>query len=276
MSLNPTLAIILLSIISLYGLGFNILKEDFSVLKNKKKSLFFAVSFNFFLLPLLCILFQKIFVSDLDSRDGIFLCSLSSGGASGALFILRSRGNAVFGASLMGILNFLNSLIAPVLYGLYKGESGIDLLLMKKIFMSGFLFQILPLLIGFIQRNYFPFKVPYTIILVRKLGGLILLITIFILIIGNYQKFQIIPYSVFLISGILNFIAAVSGLVLVSEELEFQSAISSVTIVRSLSLALLLSDLSSGSEMSKLSILIYGIFMYATGFLFSYLIKKEA
>ncbi len=276
MSLNSTLAIILLSIISLYGLGFNILKEDFSVLRNKKRSLFYAVSFNFFLLPLLCLLFQNLFTSNLDSRDGIFLCSLSSGGASGALFILRSRGNAVFGASLMGILNFLNSLIAPILYGLYKGETGIDLVLMKKIFMSGFLFQILPLTIGFIQRNYFPFKVPYIMIIVRKLGGLILLITIGILLIGNYEKFRIIPYSVFLISAILNFIASVSGLLLVSEELEFQSAISSVTIVRSLSLALLLSDLYSGSEISKLSILIYGIFMYATGFLFSYLIKKEA
>ncbi|TGK06780.1 bile acid:sodium symporter [Leptospira semungkisensis] len=267
--------LILLSLSSMLGLGMRIEKKEIGSWTRFAPILVFAFFWNFGVLPFSAFYLGKVLSISEFAMISIFLCAASPGGASGGLFVLSAQGNPALGGLLIAILNGANTLLTPLIFSIYQGGSGFNFDLFLKLFMIGFFLQGLPLLIGLGFRYFFSGIADNSSKWVERFSTFCLVASILVLIF-QYGEFAL-SLGLFIWIGAVGtvLISLLPGLFLFKEEREARASLSMVSGIRSLSLALLLAELHVKQKETLLTILMYGLVMYALAALFSMVWKER-
>ncbi|TGK02763.1 bile acid:sodium symporter [Leptospira langatensis] len=267
--------LVLLSLSSMLGLGMRIERKEIGSWTQFAPILGFAFLWNFGILPASAFYLGKSLSISEFALISIFLCSASPGGASGGLFVLTAQGNPALGGLLIAILNGANTVLTPLIFSIYQGGDGFSLDLFLKLFMIGFFLQGLPLLVGLGFRYFFSKIADVSSEWVERFSTLCLALSILLLII-QYGEFALSLGPLIWIAAIGTVLVSLSpGLLLFGSERETKASLSMVSGIRSLSLALLLAELHVRQKETLLTILMYGLVMYALAAVFAWVWKER-
>ncbi|WCL47607.1 bile acid:sodium symporter [Leptospira sp. GIMC2001] len=257
------IVLIIVSFSSMYALGLSFHFQEIKSIFRFWKSTLGILLYNFAVLP--GITFWILNYSDFDPEIsiGIFLAAAAPGGASAAIFVLRAKGNPAFGGLLIILLNLFSTVITPILFALYSGiELSAGYSVAKKLLIVSFLIQGLPLIVGIWNRAKFLSLSRRLLPIAVKVSNFSLAIAIGILVVYYYDELFSFGWIVWSVILIVIFISIISGLFFYNLDTSWKASISVVTSVRSLSLALLLSEIQLKSPTTLLVILVYGFLMY--------------
>ncbi|EMJ99930.1 bile acid:sodium symporter family protein [Leptospira sp. WS58.C1] len=256
------IALILLSLSSMYGLGLRIEKKELGSWAKFVPILIFAFFWNFVILPVFVFFAGKFLgVSEL-TFTAIFLCAASPGGASGGLFVLRAKGNPALGGILIALLNGANTVLTPLIFSIYQGDSGFNFDLFLKLFLIGTFLQGLPLLLGFLSKYFFPKIFDPIAPWVERFSTFCLVLSILLLIFQYGEYALSLGWLVWIAACVAVCFSLLPGIFLLNSTQEVKASLSMVSAIRSLSLALLLAELHIKQSETLLTILMYGTVMY--------------
>ncbi len=266
--------ILSLSVFSMLALGLNIKKSEIQF-QNHFKFLILALVLNFFVLPFFSFVLLQLLNIEKDFASGLFLCAASSAGASSALFLLRANADLTLGGILSIFLNFSNAIFTPLIFSIYLETSlNLEIQFFLKLFLTTFLVQILPILIGFVLQKILADKKNFYATLFEKISKFSLIAVIIILAYQNFSEILKIDFKILLSAFmIVVFSSYIVFIFLLNHKI--RNTISMITTIRSLSLALLLAETSNLNKNSILSILIYGLFMFSLGLVISKWIRLQ-
>ncbi|PJZ71444.1 bile acid:sodium symporter [Leptospira perolatii] len=256
------LAIVVLAISSMFGLGLKINRKELGSLKESGPIVLGAFLLNFLILPVIAIFLGKWFALSYPIALGIFLCASSPGGASGGLFVLKANGNPAIGGLLIATLNAANTFITPFLFAQYTGGGKIEINVLGYLLGVSLVVQGLPLLSGLISRLYLPKLSEKVLPWVEKLSTVALVISILLLAFAHASDALLLGWNSWVVAALLIVIALSAGTLFIREARSVQASVSMVTGVRSLSLALLIAELYVNQPETLLTILMYGLLMY--------------
>ncbi|PCJ37879.1 MAG: hypothetical protein COA99_12335 [Moraxellaceae bacterium] len=223
---------------------------------------------NLLLIPILVIGCLSFFALESAPSIAILLCALCAGGSTGLLFSLHAKGDMIFSLSLFMVLNLLSLILVPIylvfMVDFYLPDDRVSepLTIFGAAVMSIFWFQILPLAVGMSVRRYsfgMAIKIyPYS----KKIANISLVCLFVGFAITKWQSLVAMP-----LLSIVLLMAIVVGTVLVSAVfgplgVAVGRSMVFVTVVRNLTLALLVSDRVFDDAEITLVILTYGLFMY--------------
>ena len=227
-----------------------------------------GLAINLLLLPLLTVGWVMLFELSVAGSIGLLLCALCAGGSTGLLFSLHGNGDRNFSLSLFIVLNALSLVLVPIYlvfmanYFFPQSSEYDPLALLSAASLSILLFQLLPLLVGVgVRRVYF--NVAMKLYPLSKKIADVSLVSLFVgFAVAKAELLLEMPLSL-----ILALVAAVVCSVLVSVLIESAASdkgrsVLFLTLVRNLTLALLVSDRIFGDPEITLVILAYGLFMY--------------
>lgn len=256
------ISLILLSLSSMLSLGMKIKRRELGSWQSFGPLLAFAFVWNFGILPFVALGIGRALSLSEFASVAIFLCASSPGGASGGLFVLRGKGNPALGGLLIATLNGANTVLTPLIFSFYQGNSGFETDLFFRLLAIGFFLQGLPLLLGLLSRYFFPRFSERSEVWVEKFSTLCLVFSILVLILQYWDKALSLGPFVWFGAGIVVWASLFAGFIGFKQERGIRASLSLVSGIRSLSLALLLAELHVKNPETLLTILMYGILMY--------------
>ncbi len=179
-------ALVILSFVSMFSIGLQFSKKKGERIFNSAVGI--AIIINLFVIPILAYVLLLIFEVPNSYRIAIGICSLSAGGTSGAIFVIRSHADPFIGGSLILILNTIGSIFIPILFYLSMDLSNYDpILIVSKLLMIGLSIQALPLLLGIIIRRKWNSEIHSLSKNLNKFANILLLFCIAWLTFENYK-----------------------------------------------------------------------------------------
>nr|WP_246047857.1 hypothetical protein [Leptospira ilyithenensis] len=258
----------------MFSIGLQFSKDKKTILD--KNLALFAIILNLILIPGIAYLLIQVFQLEDVYQIAILLCAISPGGTSGAIFIIKSKGDPFLGGILILGLNTIGSIFIPIIVSLSLNLNAEDsYLIILKLLSIGIGIQGLPLLFGVLVRNKLDINHSVWSHKLNQFANLLLLFCILSLSIENYRHLLEISWDVTLTILILTSIASNSGLLFYKLPMNLQSAISAVTGIRNLTIALVLAEFLWDDSAISLGIMIYGALMYIVAYLNSIFWRKK-
>ncbi|MDX1959282.1 MAG: bile acid:sodium symporter [Leptospiraceae bacterium] len=261
--METKIPIICLSVFSMLTIGLKIEKNKLFNDKLFFYSVGIGLIINFLLLPVLALMIGNLFSLSKEHILGLYLCAICPGGSSGAFFVLRANGNPNLAGVLTSFMSIGNILITPVLFSLFTGNnSSFDPRIMLKLFLTTLLVQGIPLFLGVLIQAMKKNSAPKIAKLTGKLAMASLLAAMVILTFKNYSLiFSFSMNAWFSVFLVLTF-AILSGFLGIGLDESSKGTISMVSGIKSLSTALLLTEIFVQNPNTNLIILLYGLNMY--------------
>ncbi|OUS30313.1 hypothetical protein A9Q99_07535 [Gammaproteobacteria bacterium 45_16_T64] len=227
-----------------------------------------GLAVNLLLIPFFVVGCLAYFELDAASSAGILLCALCAGGSTGLLFSLHGRGDPSCALTLFMLLNLVSLVLMPVyivlmvnFFGLTSNGGG-PIGILSAALLSVLLFQIMPLIAGQAVR-YVHVTAAERLYPVCKKVADISLVSLFVgFAIARGEYLAAMPLS--LVGALVLVVFGSVGLSMLFSTPTNASgrALLYVTVVRNLTLALLINDRIFGESEITLVILAYGLLMY--------------
>lgn len=183
------LPIILAFIMLVMGMG--LATKDFQRVINYPKAFALGLFLQMLLLPILALFIIWAFNLSFIAAAGLFLVSLSPGGATSNLFSALAKADVALSVSLTAVNSLLVPFTLPLCFGLYLAMTDnpaeqFDLPVVKMM-MQLVVITLIPVLIGMFLRHKFTASITKFQPLLTKLAGLSLLIVILLIISTNWD-----------------------------------------------------------------------------------------
>ena len=223
---------------------------------------------NLFLLPLFAIVCLGVFNLDINASIGLLLVMICGGGSTGLLFSLHGDADMDFSLTLFMLLNLLSLVLVPIyllfMIGFFtpEAEAGEPFDFLYAAVMSIVWFQVLPLVVGVIVRGQSITLAARIYPYAKKIAN-ISLISLFVgFSIVKGQLVLELPMQLIIALILVVVGTCIAGVLSQSPKNAVGRSILFITMVRNLTLALLINDRVFGDENITLVVLTYGLFMY--------------
>ncbi len=255
-----TLAIQTLVVCMLGAVGLRLRPVDLLEVVRKKKALAVGLAWNLVLIPAAAFFVCKHLDVEGPVAVGIFLCAVAPGGPSGPVFTKMAGGHLGFGTALMVVLALVSVLTAPLTVTLLLGRQTVDGDLLFSMLRTLLVFTVLPLTVGMVCRRVRPAWADFLAGPALKVANGLLLIIIAALLVTKGAALLEVGWRVQLaMIGLVGLSLAAGSLA--GRETELVRAVSEVTAVRSLSVALLLSASYFPDPKTDAMILAFGFYI---------------
>lgn len=258
-----TLALVVLLLATMLTVGTSLTLSGFAALLRRPLALTAAVLVNVVAVPAIAVLLVGLLRLDGAIAYGVILAAAAPSGGTGVLLTYHARGDLALGVSLQGALPVLGllavpawSLAAPYEGAPVAGDAGLQVVAML-------LAQLIPLAAGMWLRARSPGTAERVQKVSRRVADVLLVTSTLSILATTADRLTGIPasgWAAFALLTLLNLAAyAAPGL----HSPAARRAAAMTTIIRNLSLALLVAGLSADAALVILTVLAYGLMMYA-------------
>ena len=269
------LAISALVILMMLSIGLRTSPRDFAEVRLAPFVL--ALFLNIVVVPLLALMALSWAGLAAPAEIGLMLCAASPGGASGALFAVRAKGQLAASVSAVITLTLLSAFTVPPtitwILGLSASVDTHELLF--PMMRTLLLFQVLPLLVGMSLKRWRGAWAERLAAPMNKLANLMLLLVVVGLLLSTGGLLFQLGVGGLLLSVVLVLLNLGVG-ALVSPRGPERRSYSIITGVRNLSLALLLSATYFPAPLTDAAILTFGLFTMVIPFVVATVLGASA
>lgn len=253
----------LLLVATMLTVGTSLTVRGFRDLLSRPLGLVAAVAVNVVAIPAVAV--GTVVLLDLNGAVayGLILAAAAPGGGTGALLTYHARGDLELGVSLQGVLAVLGlvavpawSLAVPYEGAAITGAAGFQVAAML-------VAQLIPIAIGMAMRARRPVLAGRVQAVSRRVADLLLVTSTLYILLTTAGRLGDIPVAGFAAFALMS----IAGLAAYGTPglgtLAARRAVAMTTTIRNLSLALLVAGLSADAAAVGLTVLAYGLVMYA-------------
>lgn len=258
-----TLALVVLLLATMLTVGTSLTPPGLAALLRRPLALTAAVLVNVVAVPAIAVLLVRLLSLDGAIAYGVILAAAAPGGGTGALLTYHARGDLALGVSLQGTLAVLGllavpawSLAAPYAGAPVGGGSGLQVVAML-------LAQLIPLAAGMWLRARSPGTAERVQKVSRRVADVLLVTSTLSILATTADRLTGIPASGWAAFALLTLLSLAAYAAPGLDSPEARRAAAMTTIIRNLSLALLVAGLSADAALVSLIVLAYGLVMYA-------------
>lgn len=256
--------VLTLALSVMFAIGLNL---DLSAVRQALTSyrhLLLGIVVNLVLFPLLTFLCVFLFEMEGAFRFGVLLCGLAAGGSTGLLFSTHARADMPYSLALFLLINALSLLLVPLwLIFIWDNPALSGWVLVWEGVEAILIYQLAPLLVGIVVRMCSGFIASRIYPFAKRIAdvSLLLLFIGFAMTEGDY----LLDVALESYLGLIAIVGVGAGAtqIFLQQHAPKQRGLLYVTSVRNLTLALLINERLAQDGTVTLSILTYGLIMYA-------------
>ena len=268
--------------IIMFGLGLSLRIADFTYVLKQPKAIFIGISAQIMALPLIAFLIAIIFKLQPELAVGLMIISFVPSGTTSNMFTNLAKGDVALSISLTTLSTLLTSFTIP-LFTLFAmkyflgSENTIEMPFLKTMFQL-LIIIILPVILGMFILSKWQKIADKIEPLIRLFSVLILFVIVLAIIVQNRANI----FGFFIQTGMatltLNILAL--GIGYLFAKLFKLSHKQAITIgyevgIQNGALALMVAGTIIGNETMMIPAVTYSLFMFMTGFIFYWILKKK-
>ncbi|MFB4294654.1 hypothetical protein ACBI99_43960 [Nonomuraea sp. ATR24] len=258
-----TLALVVLLLATMLTVGTSLTPAGFAALLRRPLALAAAVLVNVVVVPAIAVLLVGLLSLDGAIAYGVILAAAAPGGGTGALLTYHARGDLALGVSLQGALAAAGLLSVPAwsLAAPYEGApvgGDADLQVMAML-----LAQLIPIAAGMWLRARSPGAADRVQKVSRRVADVLLVTSTLYIVFTTADRLTAIPASGWAAFALLTLLSLAAYATPGLDSPAARRAVAMTTTIRNLSLALLVAGLSADAALVSLTVLAYGLVMYA-------------
>ncbi len=257
-----SVVLVVLLVTSMLAIGANLTTDSFVELTRRPTSLGVAVVANVVAVPAVAAVAVSLIDFPAPVALGIVVSAAASGGSSGPLLVRHAGGSLALAVSLQAMLALLALAAVPLWMLVLSTESAFDLERAAGLVAGLLVAQVVPFAVGMILRRQRPPTADRVHVTAGRIADLLLLGIILWFAVTTLSHVAdlpavTLPVIVLLVSVTL----AAYGLPGLQGPSE-RAAVSMITAIRNLTLALLVVSLSTSPDLAVTTVLTYGFVMY--------------
>lgn len=263
-----------LSLVSLmFWMGIKVKIEDVLASFKNLRLLGFSCMVNFLMVPTITVGLNYIFSPDLLISVGFLVLGVCPGAPMGPPFVAIAKGDVSAAIGMMIILSTVSAFLSPVILGVlisyFTSGNNLDIDYFA-IVRTLFLIQILPLGIGLFLHHRAPL---FSQGLVKPLGilsNLLLLATVLLILIGEYETLMTIQLRNWLAMFILFFGSLGIGWLCGGTDKKMRNTLAITTGIRNSAIALVIVSNNFSGTLAVTAVVAYSLLSIICGFGFAY------
>ncbi|WP_440106722.1 hypothetical protein [Streptosporangium sp. H16] len=258
-----TIALVVLLVATMLTVGTGLTGSAFTGLLRRPLALALALTVNVIVIPAAAVILTAWLRLDGPIAYGLILAAAAPGGGTGALLTYHARGDLALGVSLQGALAVLGlvavpawSLAAPYDGAATGGGGGAQV-------VATLLGQLIPVTAGMLLRARKPLRADQVAKVCRHVANVLLITMVIYIFATTADQLADIPSPAFAAFALLALGSLASYATPGLLTSPARRAVAMTTTVRNLSLALLVADLAADPGQVSVTVLAYGLVMYA-------------
>ncbi|MDR7086207.1 BASS family bile acid:Na+ symporter [Aeromicrobium panaciterrae] len=257
-----SVVLVVLLVTSMLAIGANLTTESFVELTQRPASLAIAVVANVVAVPAVAAIAVSVIDFPAPVALGILVSAAASGGSSGPLLVRHAGGSLALAVSLQAMLALLALAAVPLWMLVLSSESSFDLDRAAALVAGLLVAQVVPFAVGMTLRRRNPETADRVHVVAGRIADLLLLGIILWFAVTTLSHIADLPAATLpVIVMIVVVTLAAYGLPQLQGSSE-RAAVSMITAVRNLTLALLVVSLSKSPDLAVTTVLTYGFVMY--------------
>lgn len=257
-----SVVLVVLLVTSMLAIGANLTTDSFVELMRRPASLVIAVVANVVAVPAVAAVAVSLIDFAAPVALGIVVSAAASGGSSGPLLVRHAGGSLALAVSLQAMLALLALAAVPLWMLVLRSDSAFDIERAAALVAGLLVAQVVPFAIGMILRRHRPGTAERVHVTAGRIADLLLLGIILWFAVTTLSNIADLP------AATLPVIVLLVGVTLAAYRLPRlqgpgeRAAVSMVTAIRNLTLALLVVSLSTSPDLAVTTVLTYGFVMY--------------
>lgn len=254
--------LVVLLVTSMLAIGANLTTDSFVELTRRPASLVIAVVANVIAVPGVAAVAVSLIDFPAPVALGILVSAAASGGSSGPLLVRHAGGSLALAVSLQAMLALLALAAVPLWMLVLSSESTFDLERSAALVAGLLVAQVVPFVVGINLRRQRPRTADRVHAIAGRIADLLLLGIILWFAATTLSHISDLPGETLPVIVLLVFVSlAAYGLPRLQGPRE-RAAVSMITAIRNLTLALLVVSLSTSPDLAVTTVLTYGFVMY--------------
>lgn len=242
----------------LASIGLRLQPSDLLSIFRYKTATVFALAFNLIAFPFIVVQLGSGLQLSVAAITGLTLLAASPGGPTGPVFAAMGRGNLGYATGLMVTLSLISVFAAPLIVNSVL-ERNLPMNFTASLFKTLLIFQLIPLVVGMIWKRLHSPSASITEPWVTKAANVLLLAVIILLLIAKGEMLTVISLKTHLTMIGLVFLGLACGYLALPPK-AIAMAISQVTAVRNISVALLMASSFFPEGEVTTSVLAFGFY----------------
>ncbi len=267
----------------MFGMGMSLRITDFTYVLKYPKAILIGLSAQIIALPLIALLIAIVFKLSPELAVGLMIISFAPSGTTSNMFSNLAKGDVALSISLTAIVSLITPFTIPLFTLLAMqyflgSQSAIEIPLLK-IIIQLFLIIILPVIIGMFVLSKWQNTANKMEPLIRIFSVVFLFLIVLAILIKNKAEMAGFFIQTGAATLTLNILALGLGYYLaIFFKLSQKQAISVgyEVGIQNGALALIIAGTMLGSSTMMIPALTYSIFMFISGFIFNWILKKKS
>lgn len=257
-----SVVLVVLLVTSMLAIGANLTTDSFVELTRRPTSLVIAVVANVVAVPAVAAAAVSLIDFSAPVALGIVVSAAACGGSSGPLLVRHAGGSLALAVSLQAMLALLALAAVPLWMLVLSSESAFDLERAAGLVAGLLVAQVVPFAVGMVLRRQRPRTADRVHATAGRIADLLLLGIILWFAVTTLSHIADLPAATLpVIVLLVSVTLAAYGLPRLQGPSE-RAAVSMITAIRNLTLALLVVSLSTSPDLAVTTVLTYGFVMY--------------
>ncbi|WP_197287272.1 bile acid:sodium symporter family protein [Planomonospora sphaerica] len=258
-----TIGLVVLLTATMLTIGTALTRQGLAALLRRPRALVAAAVVNVVVVPALALALVAVLGLDGPIAYGLVLAAAAPGGGTGALLAYHARGDLALAVSLQGMLAVLGLLAVPAWSALAPYDGGATTLTGAAQTLGLLAGQLVPIAAGMALRARRPALAGRVAEISRRTADLLLITLVVAILATAAGRLTDLPAAAYAAFVLLALVCLASYATPALAGPAARRAVAMTTTVRNLSLALLVAGLSRDAARVSVTVLAYGLVMYA-------------